>query len=318
MGDVREMAQRNKCAEYIIGSQLYGTATPTSDTDFGGFFIADIEYYYGLNSVDEVDFSTVSKLENGRNAPDAIDLKLYELRKFVRLAMENNPNIIEQLFIPQNKMVFCNAAAMKIFTSAHLFPHKGLTQKFIGYAKSQLHKMRVKPENYDELSRFKLYFETCLCLPKHRKAFIQDIPNESGIWKEGNQFYAIGDLKFNGKVKMEDVYNSVVERLNKAGSRTDIFLKHGYDTKFGMHCIRLLQEGMQLLKTGRLVFPLENVETLKSIRAGEWTVEQVVEMSERLTEELDQVSAKSTLPSGPRFDEIEKLLVNLVWSWHAS
>jgi predicted nucleotidyltransferase len=40
-------------------------------------------------------------LDNGKNASDAVDFKMYELRNYVKLALQNNPNILELLFTNQ-------------------------------------------------------------------------------------------------------------------------------------------------------------------------------------------------------------------------
>ena len=97
--NLTNIALDNRILELKVGSHLYGTSTPESDIDFCGVFVAPKELYLGLQRVEEVDLSIISKKENGRNDKDAIDRKFYELRKYIKLAAENNPNIIEQLFV---------------------------------------------------------------------------------------------------------------------------------------------------------------------------------------------------------------------------
>jgi len=307
----RDMAENNKILSYEIGSHLYGTNVATSDHDYAGVFIANKEYYLGLQNVKEVDFSVVSKLDNGRNAADAVDMKLYELRNFVRLAIDNNPNIIEQLFVPDEKIVSITEEGDFLLSIRHMFPHKGLASRFIGYAKGQLHKMSMKPENYDELQKFKLFFEERL-LPNLYNKFIGEVAENYNFSKAGDQFFQIGDLKFNPKVKMSDVYDSVVARLSKATSRTDLYTKYGYDTKFGMHCIRLLFEGIELLETGSLEMPLKNKELLLDIRNGLYSASQVIEYAEQLTKDVDAMVEKSPLPNKADSVAIEKAVITLI------
>ena len=57
----RFFAEQGKVLEYKVGSHLYGTNTPASDVDYSGVFVAPEEYYLGLDSVEEVDLSVVSK-----------------------------------------------------------------------------------------------------------------------------------------------------------------------------------------------------------------------------------------------------------------
>jgi predicted nucleotidyltransferase len=73
------------------GSHLYGTNTPTSDIDICGIVMPSIEEVYGFEKMEEFDLSITDKDSSGKNTKDAVDIKYYEFRKFVKLAMENNP-----------------------------------------------------------------------------------------------------------------------------------------------------------------------------------------------------------------------------------
>jgi len=58
--------------------------------------------------------------------------------------MENNPNIIDSLFVPENCVLYSSPIAQMIREKRQLFLHKGCWAKFKGYAYSQIHKMRTK------------------------------------------------------------------------------------------------------------------------------------------------------------------------------
>lgn len=137
----REIAEKNKILVVRTGSHLYGTNRPESDEDFVGIFMPSEEYVYGFKRVDEVDMSIHSKDENNRNTKDAIDIKYYEFRKFVKLAMENNPNILEILFVNKENIIYVNEIGQKLLDMAERFPHQGAKQKFTGYALSQKGKL---------------------------------------------------------------------------------------------------------------------------------------------------------------------------------
>jgi uncharacterized protein len=71
----------------VHGSQAYGTATPESDIDIKGIAIPPAKYFHGF----------VQKFEQAEsNHP--YDMVIYDLRKFMHLASQCNPNIIEILF----------------------------------------------------------------------------------------------------------------------------------------------------------------------------------------------------------------------------
>jgi hypothetical protein len=299
----REMAEKNCILEYPVGSILYGTNLPSSDTDFSGVFVASEDYYLGMLRVEEVDFSESCKLESGRNAPDAVDKKYFELRKFIKLAYDNNPNVLEQLFVPKESCTLNTPFGVLILDNRDLFPHKGLVDRFCGYAKGQLHKMHIKPENYDALKTFsEVEWGPDTMLGEHsRDGWAQHLIQFT------EDSASIGDLHFNLKVKMKYVMEKVLNRLEKAGSRTELFLKHGYDVKFGMQCIRLLLEGIELLSTGTLVFPLKYRKELVGIRTGRLSEKELIEYATDLVADVEKARKLDVLPEKADFEQINKM-----------
>lgn len=84
-----------------------------------------------------------------------------------------------------------------------------------------------------------------------------------------------------------------------------------------MHLVRLMLEGKELLTTGKLEYPLKEREMLMDIRTGKWTRDDIIKYSEQLEAEIETLETTSELPSKPRYDEIERLLMNMVeyhWS----
>lgn len=304
------MVDRNKILEFMSGSKLYGTDIETSDTDFLGIFIAPKEFYLGLSTVNEVDLSITSKTEDGKNDINAIDRKFNEFRKFVKLAADGNPNAIEQLFVPNEKIIYKNSFGDKLLANAHLFPSKLVKQRFIGYAISQIHKAKVKPDNYSDLLLFKELYEK---LP----VYLHGVQlNESKSLSIGKlitfheDFATIGVLNFNLKVKLSSVFNSVSNRIGNASHRQDLWTKFGMDLKFGMHAVRLTLEGKELLETGRIEFPLKQKDLLLDIRNGKLSLDEINELMLDTKNELDNY--EGNLRSTPNYDSINKFLIETV------
>lgn len=82
----------------------------------------------------------------------------------------------------------------------------------------------------------------------------------------------------------------------------------GYDVKFAYHTVRLLNEAEQLLLEGDLDLQ-RNREMLKSIRRGEWTLEQVMSYFEQKRIDLEAARTKSALPPVPNESAIRDLLL---------
>jgi len=305
--------------EMKVGSHLYGTSTPDSDVDFSGVFVAPREFYLGLDKVEEVDLSIVSKKENGRNNKDAVDRKLYELRKFMSLAMMNNPNIIEQLFVEREQLVYSDLLGTKLLLHRHIFPYKGCYDKFIGYAISQKKKMIIKRDNMFDILQGIEFFEK---VDDKQHTYVVELSWEflklNKRIRDTGQHYNIGDMSIQKNDTVKQALRKLVDRSSRFSSRFEDFIsKTGYDTKFASHLIRLLIEGRDLLTHGKLVFPLKDRELILDIKSGKYSIEEVLEMAQDFEDSMRGAKEKSELPSKPNKKKIEKLLIEIIEeSWN--
>ena len=137
----QEMAKRNLIFKAMVGSKLYGTDTKKSDRDYVGIFIPDKEYILGLKRCEQVEFRTNPSSSGHRNSKDDIDMTLYSLPKFIKLASENNPNIVELFFIDDKHIMECTSYGKRLIESFPFFISKKAKHKFSGYAHSQRQKI---------------------------------------------------------------------------------------------------------------------------------------------------------------------------------
>lgn len=100
-------------------------------------------------------------------------------------------------------------------------------------------------------------------------------------------------------------------------TRYETTQKFGYDTKYAYHLVRLLNQVQQLLEEGDLDLQ-RNREQLKSIRRGEWPVEQVESYFMDKEKNLEEVYVNSKLPHKPREEEIKKLLLECLEEYYGS
>lgn len=96
---------------------------------------------------------------------------------------------------------------------------------------------------------------------------------------------------------------------NPEGKRKALVEKFGYDVKFGMHLVRLLNEVEQILTEGDIDIRRNN-EQLKSIRRGEWTEQQIRDYFVSKEKELETLYTTSSLQHSPDESKIKTLLVN--------
>jgi hypothetical protein len=111
----------------ISGSKAYGLDTPQSDTDIRGVFALSKNEFYGLRYTEQV-------------ANPSNDILYYELRRFMELLARNNPNILELLSIPPDKVLYKHPVME--FIRPEMFLSKLCLQTFAGYAQSQIRKAK--------------------------------------------------------------------------------------------------------------------------------------------------------------------------------
>jgi predicted nucleotidyltransferase len=112
----------------LSGSHAYGTNTHESDTDYRGICIPPVDYLLGLHEFE------ARHTEN----PDEV---IYSLKKFVILALQNNPNILDTLFVNDDKILFINEFGRELRSLANEFLSKRVYKTYGGYAKAQLEGM---------------------------------------------------------------------------------------------------------------------------------------------------------------------------------
>ena len=91
--------------------------------------------------------------------------------------------------------------------------------------------------------------------------------------------------------------------------------KYGYDCKNAAHCIRLLKMGMEFLTEGKLNVFREDASWLLNIKKGGWTLEEVQEEAKRLFKLTEEAYVRSTLPSEPNYEEVNKLVKHILFEY---
>lgn len=135
--------------EGIVGSQAYGLATPESDIDKLGVFVAPNKDILGMQPVQETRVT---------NDPD---VTLHEVRKYLALAAKGNPTVLELLFLRsysvmtdvgelliENKDAFLSQRIRKTYGGYALQQVKRLERRGDGSYSSDLRKRRAKHQRH--------------------------------------------------------------------------------------------------------------------------------------------------------------------------
>jgi predicted nucleotidyltransferase len=138
--------------EVITGSIAYGVSSDMSDCDVYGFCIPPKNIVFphlageipGFGSQQQrFDQYQQHHIED-REAKKGYDLSIYNIVRFFHLCMENNPNMVDSLFVPQRCVLHITKIGHMVRNNRKMFLHRGSYHKFRGYAYSQLHKMKTK------------------------------------------------------------------------------------------------------------------------------------------------------------------------------
>ena len=118
------------------GSIAHGTFIPNSDPtsvddkDIFGIVIPTKEYFFGLK-----------EFEQFERKQEYWDILIYDFRKFIRLLVKLNPNVLQSLWTPAHHILKTSWQFEELKKHKHLFAHRGIYKSYCGYSYGQLHKM---------------------------------------------------------------------------------------------------------------------------------------------------------------------------------
>lgn len=388
------------------GSHAYGTNTPSSDEDFKGVAIPPARYFHGyLDRFEQAEF---------KHQAHGIDMVIYDLRKFIKLAADCNPSIIEVLFTDPSDHLIETKLGQMLREAAPWFVSKKAKFTFSGYAVSQLKKIQAhyrwlktppkgKPsreefglpertvipadqlqaaqsmirkqieqwnvpiDELDDAARIAVQerFVEALALietgyraqvivllekvhealdQKWRDDFdrdyhwshlndvaaramgvglaiqtIQAMPGANLERIAGNllgmddNFLDLLDRERQYRGRMEEwrSYQTWLETRNPA--RQELEAKYGYDTKHGMHLVRLIRMGEEILEGKGVIVKRPDRDELLAIRGGAWSYEHLLSWAESKLGRLDELYRTSTaVPNAPDRKRIDDLCQRMI------
>jgi len=136
----------------VIGSQAYGVSTDDSDQDIYGICVPPKELVFphlageipGFGrQIQRFEVWQEHKIKNPDKGVEH-DFSVYGIVKYFQLCMENNPNMLDSLFVPRNCIIHSTPIGEMIRENRRIFLHNGCYHKLRGYAYAQLSKIRNK------------------------------------------------------------------------------------------------------------------------------------------------------------------------------
>jgi predicted nucleotidyltransferase len=148
--NLREMPSFVSTTQYetITGSIAYGVNEDWSDMDIYTFCIPPKHYVFEQIKGFKDDAPNFDSWQQHHIRDDEknreYDIEVFNITKFFSLLMDNNPNMVDTLYTPQNCVLHTTEIGRKVGLNRHLFLHKGAFHRFRGYAFAQLKKTETK------------------------------------------------------------------------------------------------------------------------------------------------------------------------------
>lgn len=273
--------ERNLIYKVLSGSRAYGLSHADSDEDTRGVCIPPKEYLLGLKSFEQHEDQTHNHT-------------VFGLAKFIRLALDANPNIIETLYTDSRHVLFINDSGERLVAARTIFLSKRVGERFAGYA-------------IDQLGRMERHHRWLVNPPDHMPT-----PEEYGARDIGGRYrwpHTDAERGYRSAFRYWNQYQEWLRNRNPA--RAELEARYGYDTKHAMHLLRLLRMGEEILRNGSVLVLRPDAEWLLSVRHGALSYEQVMALAAEHRARLDQMMASSPLPEHPNEAAANDLLVSL-------
>ncbi|MEQ1505104.1 MAG: nucleotidyltransferase domain-containing protein, partial [Myxococcota bacterium] len=135
----------------VAGSRAYGIHLPTSDVDLKGVAVPPAAYFHGFaQKFEQADGSgeiavfgdLLNAEEQAAMAGTKLEGTVYEVRKFLNLAADANPNILDALFCRDDEVRLWSVAGRRLREHRDAFLSARAKHTFSGYAAAQLKRIR--------------------------------------------------------------------------------------------------------------------------------------------------------------------------------
>ncbi|MDA0564120.1 nucleotidyltransferase domain-containing protein [Streptomonospora sp. S1-112] len=134
--EAARIAEQGTILRCQVGSGLHGiTVGAQHDRDEMGVCVEPPEYVIGPRSFEQYVHRT--RPEGERSRPGDLDLTVYSLRKWLRLALEGNPTVLLPLFAPEHELVAVTGLGRELRASADRVVSRRAGQRALGYLTAQ-------------------------------------------------------------------------------------------------------------------------------------------------------------------------------------
>lgn len=304
-----------------FGSHLYGTNTETSDLDYKSVFIPDANDLILQKAPKTKTTSTKKGVE--RNTSLDIDDESFSVQQFMKLLLEGQTGALDMLFCPEEMIIHKTPEWDEIVKNKDKFLHSG-TSAFVGYTQKQAAKYGVKGfrvsalrEILEWLDQFENGCKLGACtlgfkvndeikpLPLSEYISITTIKGKNG--PEDHLEVCNRKVPFNADIRYtKQVYQRIFDMYGERALKAE--KNEGIDWKALSHAVRVANESIELLSTGKIIFPRPDKQLLLDIKRGNLSYKEVEQIIETGLGNVEEAQKISKLPNKPDYKFAEQLI----------
>jgi len=309
-------------AKVTVGSHLYGTALPTSDTDLKEVYIPDI---------DDILLQNADKITRNNNVDD-LDIERLPLHRYIQLLMEGQTSAHDMLFAPDNMVHDATDDWHKLVEVGRKhFISKNVT-KMVGFCKAQAYMYCVKAERmkvaqtiHDILLPYSKRDPDCKGSPPLKikdceiditKSPKEHISFEEIIHKDGTgrkeKYLKVCGKMISENDSIEQAVKIIKNILSKYGKRVKKAANMEYnDWKALMHAVRVAEEARELLRDKKITFPRPNADFLLQIKTGKIKFYVIDTIITTTISQIEGLMKTSNLPDKPMSTLAQKFVTDI-------
>lgn len=125
----------------LVGSSVHGLVLAgTDDRDEMGVCVEPRRYVVGFGKFEQWVYRSAAEREGhagARSQAGDLDLTIYSLRKWARLALQGNPTVLLLLYLPDNAVVIRTDVGQQLQKLAPAFASRRAGKRFLGYLEAQ-------------------------------------------------------------------------------------------------------------------------------------------------------------------------------------
>lgn len=298
------------CFLTLGGSHAYGTNVETSDIDIRGVALNTKQELLGQSNFEQ----QINK---------ETDTTIYAFNKFINLATNCNPNIIELLGNPKEMYIMGNDIGQEIIDNKKLFLSQKAKFSFGGYAIGQLRRLEnaLAHDSYAEAKEFEHISGSLTNIINKLNGRYSEIAEQNYIKTTSSSEGLFLDIHLTN-YPMKDfngIYGEMGEcvknysKLNNRNQKKD----NQHLNKHALHLIRLYLMAIDIMSKGEInTFRTHDLGLLMDIRSGKYLTADGFnsafdDLLTELTKKFDYACDNSILPIKPKYNDINDFVISV-------